>query len=56
MEEEVRVESEVWVALMVVARSLGRRVAVEEMVRKSRQRAGLKDDVVGVLEQGYQLF
>lgn len=34
--EEVRVELEGWTALVVVARSLGRRVAMEVMARDFR--------------------
>lgn len=36
LEEEVRLESEGWVAIAVVARSLGRRVVVDTMVRDYR--------------------
>lgn len=57
LKEEERVESEGWATLAIVAKSLGRRVAVEMMVREFQLQARLKGDVVGYdLEQGYLLF
>lgn len=57
LEEEVRMESERWAAEVVVARSLGRRVSTEVVVRKFWQRERLKGEVVSFnLEQGHLMF
>lgn len=56
-EDEVREETEGWAALAVVARSLGRRVAAEAVIREFRLRAGVKGGVVGYnLEMGHFIF
>lgn len=56
-EDEIREETDAWLAGGIIARSLGRRVSAEAFTKEVRRRGGLKNEVSGHdVEEGFIIF